>query len=59
MKLYDAVSTLPSSDCCCSDEVRLAAWPDGVKRYVASMYEMEPDVWERVAEFIDAGSRSE
>jgi len=35
-----------------------AHWPNGVKRYVASTYEMEPDVWERVAEFIDAGSRS-
>jgi len=35
-----------------------AHWPDGVKRYVASMYEMEPDVWERVAHFIEAGSRS-
>ena len=34
-------------------------WPDGVKRYVASMYEMEPETWERVAQFIDAGSRSE
>src|SRR4029077_3503349 len=28
-------------------------WPDGVRRYVASMYEMEPDGWGRVAEFID------
>jgi DNA-binding transcriptional MerR regulator len=28
-------------------------WPDGVKRYVASMYEMEPEAWERVAQFID------
>jgi len=35
-----------------------AHWPDGVKRYVASMYEMEPDVWERFAQFIDARSRS-
>lgn len=32
-------------------------WPDGVRRYVASMYEMDPDVWERVAAFLDgAGS---
>ena len=35
-----------------------AQWPDGVKRYVASMYEMEPETWERVAQFIDAGSRA-
>jgi hypothetical protein len=28
-------------------------WPDGVKRYVASMYEMDPEAWERVAQFID------
>jgi DNA-binding transcriptional MerR regulator len=32
-------------------------WPDGVRHYVASMYEMEPDAWERVARFIE-GSRS-
>ena len=25
-----------------------AAWPAGLRRYVASCYEMEPDVWERV-----------
>ena len=31
-----------------------AHWPDGVKRYVASMSEMEPDTWERVAQFIEA-----
>jgi len=31
-------------------------WPDGVRRYVASMYELETDVWERVAAFLD-GSR--
>jgi MerR family transcriptional regulator, thiopeptide resistance regulator len=34
-------------------------WPDGVKRYVASMYEMEPEAWERVAQFIDTGPRSD
>lgn len=28
-------------------------WPEGVRRYVASMYEMEPDAWERVAQFIE------
>jgi len=36
-----------------------ALWPDGVKRYVASMYEMEPDAWERVAQFIDTATRSD
>jgi DNA-binding transcriptional MerR regulator len=36
-----------------------ALWPDGVKRYVASMYEMEPEAWERVAQFIDTPSRSD
>ena len=33
-------------------------WPDGVKRYVASMYEMEPEAWERIAQFLDTGSPS-
>ncbi len=32
---------------------RRAAWPDRLRRYVASCYEMEPDVWERVVGFID------
>ena len=32
---------------------RRAAWPGGLRRYVASCYEMEPDVWERVVAFID------
>jgi DNA-binding transcriptional MerR regulator len=32
---------------------RRAAWPGGLRRYVASCYEMEPDVWERVVGFID------
>jgi hypothetical protein len=32
---------------------RRAAWPVGLRRYVASCYEMEPDVWERVVGFID------
>jgi DNA-binding transcriptional MerR regulator len=32
---------------------RRAAWPAGLRRYVASCYEMEPDVWERVVSFID------
>jgi len=30
-----------------------AHWPDGVRRYVASMYEMEPEAWERVAAFLE------
>jgi hypothetical protein len=29
-------------------------WPDGMRRYVASLYEAEPDAWERVASFLDA-----
>ena len=32
---------------------RRAAWPGGLRRYVASCYEMELDVWERVVTFID------
>jgi DNA-binding transcriptional MerR regulator len=32
---------------------RRAAWPAGLRRYVASCYEMEPDAWERVVGFID------
>jgi hypothetical protein len=28
-------------------------WPDGMRRYVASLYDTEPAVWERVAAFID------
>ena len=32
---------------------RRAAWPAGLRRYAASCYEMEPDVWERVVGFID------
>ena len=32
---------------------RRAAWPAGLRRYVASCYEMEPDDWERVVGFID------
>jgi len=30
-----------------------AAWPAGLRRYIASCYEMEPDAWERVVGFID------
>jgi DNA-binding transcriptional MerR regulator len=32
---------------------RRATWPSGLRRYVASCYEMEPEVWERVVGFID------
>jgi DNA-binding transcriptional MerR regulator len=28
-------------------------WPPSLKRYVASLYQLEPVVWERVADFID------
>jgi DNA-binding transcriptional MerR regulator len=31
-------------------------WPDGMRRYVASLYDAEPAVWERVAAFIDEHS---
>src|SRR5712692_4126430 len=27
-------------------------WPDGMRRYVASLYDAEPDAWERVAAFV-------
>lgn len=33
-------------------------WADGMRRYVASLYDMEPEAWERVAAFIEAGGRS-
>ena len=33
---------------------RRAVWPDGLRRYAASCYEMEPDAWERVVGFIDS-----
>jgi hypothetical protein len=28
-------------------------WPDSFRRYVASMYRMEPDTWARVSDFIE------
>src|SRR5262245_16820697 len=31
---------------------RRAAWPTGLRRYVAACYEMEPEAWERVVGFI-------
>jgi hypothetical protein len=33
-------------------------WPDGMRRYVASLYATEPAAVERVAAFIAAGSRA-
>jgi DNA-binding transcriptional MerR regulator len=32
-------------------------WPPSLKQYVASLYQLEPAVWERVADFIEAGTR--
>ena len=32
---------------------RRASWPAGLKRYWASLYDMDPATWERVADFID------
>jgi DNA-binding transcriptional MerR regulator len=32
-------------------------WPSGMRRYVASLYETTPDVWEQVAAFIEANVR--
>jgi hypothetical protein len=32
---------------------RRRQWPDGMKRYVASLYEMDVDTWQRVADFIE------
>jgi DNA-binding transcriptional MerR regulator len=33
---------------------RRAQWPDGMRRYVASLYETTPDIWERVVGFVEA-----
>ena len=33
-------------------------WSPSFKRYVASLYRLEPAVWDRVAEFIDRGKQS-
>jgi len=30
-------------------------WPPSLKQYVASLYQLEPASWERVAEFLDQG----
>src|SRR5262249_53547073 len=32
-----------------------AKWPDGARRYVASLYDADVDTWGRVMRFIDAG----
>ena len=29
------------------------SWPVGMKRYWASLYEMDADTWERVTDFIE------
>ena len=33
-------------------------WPDGLKRYWASTYEMDAETWERVADFIERAATS-
>jgi hypothetical protein len=35
-----------------------ANWPVGMRRYVASLYGTTPDVWERVAAFLEASENS-
>ena len=38
---------------------RRREWPDGMKRYMASLYEMDVDTWQRVTDFIErAAARS-
>jgi hypothetical protein len=32
-------------------------WPSGMKRYIASLYEMDVDTWQRVTDFIDRTRR--
>lgn len=32
---------------------RWRQWPEGMKRYVASLYEMDVDTWQRVTDFIE------
>jgi DNA-binding transcriptional MerR regulator len=32
---------------------RRREWPDGMKRYMASLYEMDVDTWQRVTDFIE------
>jgi DNA-binding transcriptional MerR regulator len=33
-------------------------WPSGMRRYVASLYETTPEVWEQVAAFIEASEQA-
>jgi TipAS antibiotic-recognition protein len=33
-------------------------WPAGMRQYVASLYETDPDTWLRVTDFIESASRS-
>jgi len=40
----------------CKAWTRRHCWPDGMRRYVASLYDTEPAVWERVASFLDKTS---
>jgi hypothetical protein len=30
-------------------------WPPSLKRYVATLYRLEPATWERVADFLEQG----
>jgi DNA-binding transcriptional MerR regulator len=32
---------------------RRRQWPDGMRRYIASLYELDVDTWQRVADFIE------
>jgi DNA-binding transcriptional MerR regulator len=34
-----------------------ATWPDGMRRYVASLYDVTPERWERVVAFIEASNQ--
>ena len=31
---------------------RRREWPDGMRRYIASLYELDVDTWQRVTDFI-------
>jgi hypothetical protein len=32
---------------------RRRQWPDGMRRYIASLYELDVDTWQRVTDFIE------
>jgi hypothetical protein len=32
---------------------RRREWPDGMRRYIASLYELDVDTWQRVTDFIE------